>query len=116
MYKHFVTVETMNRAAYVWIYLLRDPFTEKVRYIGLTQNLHTRIRTHTRYRTRKHFNAPDFPHASLAQWLWSLHTKGRAPLIQIADRVKGCNAFDIETKLIQFYRSRGNKLFNKYPR
>lgn len=86
----------------IYIYALCDPDTGDIRYVGKTNNLALRLRSHQNERreTRK------------CQWLKSLKRSGRLPLIRILEIVGEENWEDKERFWIAELRSYGVDLTN----
>lgn len=87
-----------------FIYVLKDPDTEEIRYVGKANDVEERLRTHIVHATCEK------NHRSC--WIRGLLQKGKKPNIEIVDEV----VFDewpmIEAAYIQFYLENGNRLTN----
>ena len=94
----------------VLIYLLIDPTTIEIRYVGKTINLPQRLARHKRDAfsvggTSIHRNA----------WLRGLYSKGLAPIVQIVDTAASDNWGSVERYYIQHLSEAGYNLTNMTP-
>lgn len=88
----------------VWIYLLRDPDTDAVRYVGKTF-----YPPGNRARLRGHISNPT--NEAMAKWIQSL--KGRKPMIQEIEEVTPSYNWPSREKFwIRYYLDRGCNLLN----
>lgn len=90
-----------------YVYILRDPITQSIRYVGLTGNLKQRYSAHTNpsrfaYRTDK------------VKWIYSLKRRGLVPVMQEIESGEGNLAAGgaAEARWIQFFRMLRCPLFN----
>lgn len=87
-----------------FIYVLRDPISWDVRYVGKTSKPEARFRQHaTQTHRSKHYNG---------YWLKSLRDKGLAPLFEVIDSGIGGGHQAAERAWISEYRKRGARLTN----
>ena len=86
------------------IYQLIDPITCRIRYIGqTTQSLEHRLYGHVNCKARRHVTC----------WIQSLKQHGLRPKIELVLLVENKNeANNVESLLINFYRSTGYELTN----
>jgi len=94
----------------VKIYLLKDPITNEIRYIGRTKNdLKVRLRGH--YSKSKHKkNHKDC-------WIYSLREKNLKPIIELVTTIIGWEqSYKYEQQLIKEYLNRGYNLVNLHDR
>lgn len=85
-----------------YIYILRDPVSMKVRYVGKTNNVYRR--------NAQHCTGPGTAH--LMQWRDLLRTKGLEPLMEIVKECDETNWHDHEARQIKIQRERGANLLN----
>lgn len=85
------------------IYVLRDPKTNEVRYVGAATNLKARIKHHIYARQKQ---------TEKGAWIDSLLAEGRRPIIEIIE-IAGGNWEEREKFWIEKYDSTGARLFNK---
>ena len=89
------------------IYVLLDPRTNRVCYVGQTSNPQKRLQMHRvvspHLTSRKH------------QWVCDLRGVGLAPRLVVIQSVQAENADEEEKKWIAFYRSQGTDLLNSPP-
>ncbi len=86
------------------IYALKCPDTELVRYIGKSFNIKARI--------NQHFNPRDKERTHKDNWIRSLKSQNKFPVLEIIDT---CDEFDWEEKeifYIKLYKSFGANLLN----
>ena len=86
------------------IYILIDPETHQVRYVGKANNISQRYRAHLN-RARKH-------HIHKLNWVKSLKEKGLKPIIEIIDVVSIDDWVFWETYWIAQFKAWGFKLIN----
>jgi hypothetical protein len=87
----------------VSIYLLKDPETQEVRYIGKTKvSLEKRLHEHSRERITTY----------KGRWVESLKNKGLKPLIECVERCTDDNWQEREMFWIQHYKDLGARLTN----
>ncbi|SRR6266550_228766 len=90
-----------------FIYTLADPVTRMVRYVGKSDNPHSRLDMHiSDARTKGHY---------CANWIRSLLQKNLRPIIEIVDEVIRSEWQAAEAAYIIFYRDEGNDLVNWTP-
>ncbi len=86
-----------------FIYVLRDPETNQVRYVGWTVNLEKRLVWHLRDKKRTH----------KYYWIALLKERGLKPIIELVYTVKDGECWqDVERKWIAYYRNIGENLTN----
>jgi|SRR6185503_3260124 len=87
------------------IYVLIDPRTSEIRYVGQSKNPKKRLRTH-RYQC----------YSKITPWLRELEQAGIRPRLEVIanarDRVHG---EQVEHHWIRYFRRRGVALFNYHP-
>lgn len=88
----------------VFIYSLRNPETDEVRYIGKTNNLKTRLRSHQK--------AASFGTLPVNRWVKKLQSVGMEPVLRIEKEVPESSWEDAEVELIAQHRSAGTRLLN----
>ena len=82
----------------IYIYSLKDPETDEVRYIGKTTNINKRLRAHiTRSKTNTYHSA---------RWIKSLINKGLKPNIELVEECTESNWVEREKFWISYYRER----------
>lgn len=73
---------TMHDSVVAWVYALRDPRTDAVRYVGLTTNIHLRENSH-------HANTwPDKSGVFLKRWRQELESLNLKPRLQLLYEVR----------------------------
>lgn len=87
-----------------FIYILIDPITNQVRYVGKANNISQRYKAHLN-RARKH-------QIHKANWIKSLKEKGLKPIIEVIDEVPIDNWIFWETYWISQFKTWGFKLIN----
>lgn len=85
-----------------YIYILRDPLTGMVRYVGKTNNLHRR--------NWQHSNGTG--NARFLKWRDHLKTKGYIPLLEVVAECDESNWHLLEAEEIRTQRALGAKLLN----
>lgn len=86
----------------VYIYVLKHPVTQEVRYVGLT-----------RFRVKRLNNEINYPHTKhLKNWIESLKTAGLKPLMEVVEESQEGPACEAEIRWIAEMRSRGCRLIN----
>ena len=85
----------------VFIYVLKDPETGEVRYVGKSIQPKKRFRDHLCEKTKTH----------RVNWFKSLASRGLKPIMEIEDEAQE-NWEAIEAAYIQFFREQGCKLVN----
>ncbi len=60
-----------------YLYILRDPFDRKIRYVGITSNLPKRRRTHV------HMYDTSVPNERFINWFNALSARNANPLMEI---------------------------------
>ena len=88
-----------------YIYVLKDPITLDIRYVGKTTCLKRRFRSHKCLKADKGVN--------LRAWIESLISNGLSPLIEHIDIVDMENAEEKEIYYIKFYKNKGCNLVNE---
>jgi hypothetical protein len=80
----------------IYIYGLKDPETNEIRYVGKTTNINTRLKAHiTRSRYNKYHSA---------RWIQSLIKKGLKPVIELIEECTESNWIEREKYWIAHYR------------
>ena len=87
------------------IYVLIDPFTLQVRYVGRTSKK-------LRVRMQVHLGKTDNSNGEKEYWIRSLDKQGRIPHIKEVDLVEKSDAKDAEIRWIRHYESLGCYLLN----
>jgi len=87
-----------------YIYVLKDPETLDIRYVGKTTCIKNRFKAHKSLKATKG--------TYLASWIMSLRNKGLSPLIETIDTINGSGWKEKESYYIEFYRNKGCKLVN----
>lgn len=92
------------------IYLLKDPITNEIRYIGRTKNdLITRLRGHCSKSIHKK-NHKDC-------WIYGLRIKNLKPIIELITTIEGWEeSYKYEQRLIKSYLNQGYNLVNLHDR
>lgn len=89
-----------------FIYILRDPRSDEIRYVGKADNLDVRLSQHlSGARKGKRKNKRN-------AWIRSVLEEGVEPVIEKIDEVNEEEWQAIEAAYIQFYLSEGNRLVN----
>lgn len=86
-----------------YVYILRCPDTDAVRYVGCTAFPTKREREHCDY-------AINNPNTKVRMWLRSLREQGKRPVFEIVE--SGYGAFRHEAEWIGIYNARGCDLLN----
>jgi hypothetical protein len=80
----------------IYIYSLKDPETNEIRYIGKTTNINTRLKAHiTRSRHNKYHSA---------RWVQSVLKRGFRPIIELVEECTEENWVEREKYWIAYYR------------
>lgn len=95
-----------NKIPTYFIYVLKDPKTKEVVYVGKTYSIKQRFYKHTCLKMQVTKNSP------IAKWLTSLLLSGTKPIIESIE-VVGENWEDREIYWIDFYRKLNLNLLNK---
>lgn len=85
-----------------WIYVLKDPTSGEVRYVGKTENPRKRFINHRCGHSGRH----------CANWIKSLRARGLVPTFEIIDAGMGHGWPQAERAWIREYRERGARLTN----
>lgn len=95
----------------IYFYVLKDPITNEVRYVGQTVNPDNRYRNHI-YESKK------FNKTHKHRWIMQLIRKNKKPIMDILwDEVTTVeDGNNTETELIQFYKDEGCDLTNEEDR
>jgi DNA-binding transcriptional regulator YiaG len=95
---------------YVYIYVLVDPNTEQVMYVGQAVCPKARLEFHfvDAARTRK-----KYPDSERYKWFSDLAEKGTPPYALIVDKVLKRDALKTEAEWIKYYRDEGAVLYNR---
>lgn len=89
------------------IYVLKDPTTLEIRYVGqTTQTLEKRLRSHVYYANRKNKNSNN------SRWLRRLARYGLTPVITLVQELPIAYYNRAEVYWIQYFRSIGCRLTN----
>jgi len=91
----------------VFIYALKDPDTEEVRYVGKTKHPKIRLQQHVWEANRKQNRR--------ACWVRSLLKNGKRPILEIVDEVPVAMWSPVEAAYVQFFSEAGAKLVNGTP-
>lgn len=89
-----------------FIYLLRDPVTKEVRYIGKANDIKQRFRAHCNPARARNKNTHKF------NWIKSLTRQGLRPELEIIEEVPIKAWKERERYWVKHYRKLGNKLTN----
>jgi hypothetical protein len=87
-----------------FVYVLRDPDTERVRYVGRSIYPFSRYKSHLRIRTNDN--------TYRANWIRSLATAGKKPVIEIIQSCPDDKIYSVEQFWIAYYRACGSPLTN----
>lgn len=82
----------------IYIYSLKDPETNEIRYIGKTTNIKTRLKAHI---TRSKHNT-----YHSARWVQSVIKRGLKPIIELVEECTEDNWVEREKHWIAYYRER----------
>ncbi len=85
------------------IYVLRDPITNEIRYVGCTKNIEQRYKAHVN--KARDYNTPK------REWLESLRIQGLKPVLEVVEIVND-NYLEREKYYIQLYRKQNCNLTN----
>lgn len=86
-----------------FIYVLKEPDTGEIRYVGKTDDAKKRLRTHIASRTRR---------CHRVCWIQSLVKRGLGPILEIIDEVLVTEWQAWEAAYIQFFLEEGCDLVN----
>lgn len=86
------------------IYLLKDPRTNEVRYVGCSKNIQQRF--------KNHLNKARDLFTDKRKWLEELRTLKLKPLLEIIESVEDSNYLEREKYWIKYYREKGCNLTN----
>lgn len=84
------------------IYVLRDPRTNKVRYVGKSVDPQKRFQTHLACQWNYH----------CARWIRGLKSQGLCPILEVADWVDSLEWVFYEREFIRIFRLYGAELTN----
>ena len=87
----------------VFIYGLKDPTNDQIRYIGKTNNLSKRIGDHITEKRKHRKN----------NWIKKLHREGLKPELVVIDQCDESNWKEFEIHYIRLFKSFGARLLNK---
>lgn len=90
----------------VHIYILTDPITGEVKYVGQTMSPKVRLSGHI-INARNNVVNP-----KLCEWINSLVEQGKQPVIQIIETLQWSDADDRELYWIEHHRTAGSPLMN----
>jgi len=93
----------------VFIYALKEPNTDEIRYIGKTKNINQRLNEQLSEARR----SPKHTHRNI--WLRSLLRQNLKPSVEIVDEVPEAEWQAWEAAYIQFYLEQGCRLVNSTP-
>lgn len=85
------------------IYVLKDPISNEIRYVGCTKNIEQRYKAHIN-------KARDY-NTLKREWLESLRVRGLKPILEIIE-VINTNHLEREKYYIQLFRKEGKNLTN----
>lgn len=88
-----------------YIYILRDPITKKIRYVGKTNNI--------KQRYKNHINKNRDKKTHKRNWINKLREKGKKPIIEIIDEANNTNWKEKEKYWIRYYLDKNCKLVNE---
>jgi len=87
-----------------YIYSLKNPITNEIRYIGKTGDLHRRLQNHISH-SKTH-------NTRICNWIKSLITNNLLPIIDIIEICNDSNWEEREIYWIQYYKDLGFNLVN----
>jgi hypothetical protein len=87
-----------------FIYVLKDPTTNEIRYVGKTPNIKTRL--------QGHISASKHGGSHRKNWIKSLLDQNLKPLIEVLDSVEKEESSALEIAYIAFFRENGYRLVN----
>jgi hypothetical protein len=89
-----------------YIYILKDPISNEIRYVGKSNNPENRL--------KRHLNSNSLLESwtSKNKWLLNLKKKGLSPIMEVIDYTELGNINELEIKWIKHYRDLGLKLTN----
>lgn len=91
----------------IYIYLLKDPITNKIRYIGKTKNLKTRLSSHISYAKNKKRKS-----RKVSDWILKLSKNNLKPIIEVIEISNDKNWQKREIYWIKYYRNLNCDLCN----
>ena len=93
-----------GESGFGYIYILKDPNTDEIRYVGKTNNIKARLKDHIRKSklSKTHKN----------NWIQSLLVKNQVPIIEIIEEITDNNWGIREQYWIDFYKRNGIRLTN----
>ena len=94
------------------VYLLRDPVTKRVRYVGVATNARKRLISHLCEARNGRRHRPSYRPTHCCNWIRSLLRSGQNPSIEEVEVVTKDNWAERERFWIAFYRSSGEALTN----
>lgn len=94
------------------VYLLRDPVTSRVRYIGVSKTPLKRFNSHIAVARHGRRDRPSYSATHCARWIKKLLGLGFKPLLEIVEEVSIENFASREQHWISHYRSMGEPLTN----
>lgn len=83
-----------------YLYILKDPYNKKIRYIGISNFPKKRLYLHKRFSKNK----------KLLSWLSNLKNKGKSPILKILAKDSFKNILIKEKNLIKLYKKKN--IFN----
>lgn len=87
-----------------YIYVLKDPINQHIRYVGKTISPKNRYKSHKCLKVKKG--------TYLSCWIESLRNKDLSPIMEIIDEVEKENSKKKEIYYISFYKNQGCNLVN----
>jgi len=102
-YKDFRILKR-GESGWVYIYVLKDPITDEIRYVGKTIDANKRLKEHV----RKSTSSKTYKN----NWIQQLIKKSLLPKLEIVDLVSEENWGEHEQQWINKFRSEGVKLTN----
>jgi len=86
------------------IYVLKDPITFEIRYVGLSCNVDNRYQEHIKDKISSYKQ----------KWINSLIKNNKQPLLEIIEKdLSLSKAFELEIYYIDEYKNKGSKTVNK---
>lgn len=98
------------------IYVLKDPRTEQVRYVGKANNIESRLNNHIKQSIRyaeNNLHKGETINFHKAHWILSLLKDGLKPIVELVCIVPVIKWGDMEKHYIKLFKSMGAKLVNE---
>lgn len=89
----------------IYIYILKDPNTDEIRYVGMTREPHARLSSHLRGTKR-------YPKGPKGKWIQGLMDNQQKPVMEIVEVCNSSNWHGRESYWIAFYKEQGYNLTN----